>query len=376
MKLLICTHDIDSGGSARSISILIEHLRKIHDITLLTFAPPDESRDIIHKYMEWKIPVLYFPWNWLAVSYESAPFMPRKNPDALAQRAKIAQLKELVMGMDCVCFNSMATTSLASSLPREIPRLLIDREVILRSAVGGLDRVERYLKTQIDYTIAIGPVEHRQLEEMGMPNTIVFNSARQKPAYMPPPPFPVRFGVFSQFTASKGIDNLVLAATIAANTLRKVKGVIHAYGGGHSTSAVEAEIKDYIKTNSLEDVVRIEGWCNNVTQAMTDVHCIVRPDSAASPWGRDVIEAMSIGRPVLATGSEEVFVKPGETGWLVPAKDPEALAREIVRIAVDPEVTLKTGEKAFKFASENFDPERNSARIDAVIRELVERKKQ
>jgi glycosyltransferase involved in cell wall biosynthesis len=51
-----------------------------------------------------------------------------------------------------------------------------------------------------------------------------------------------------------------------------------------------------------------------------------------------VLEAMACGRPIVATnvgGIPEQLVE-GETGFLVPASDPEALGAAIVKVLQDP----------------------------------------
>ena len=58
-----------------------------------------------------------------------------------------------------------------------------------------------------------------------------------------------------------------------------------------------------------------------------------------------VLEAMAARRAVVATaveGSEELVV-PGETGWLVPPDDPEALARALLEAAADPDLCRRFG---------------------------------
>ncbi len=61
-----------------------------------------------------------------------------------------------------------------------------------------------------------------------------------------------------------------------------------------------------IERNGLGDIIVLHDWTDNVEEAVRSVHCIVRPDPTGSPWGRDIIEAMSMGRPVIAAGTEEI----------------------------------------------------------------------
>ena len=58
-----------------------------------------------------------------------------------------------------------------------------------------------------------------------------------------------------------------------------------------------------------------------------------------------ILEAMATGLPVIATdvGGNAELVQPGETGALVPAADPEALARQILVYARNPNAARAAG---------------------------------
>jgi len=58
-----------------------------------------------------------------------------------------------------------------------------------------------------------------------------------------------------------------------------------------------------------------------------------------------VLEAMAAGRAVVATaveGTAELVIS-GETGWLVPPRDPEALGRALLQAARDPGLCRRLG---------------------------------
>lgn len=59
--------------------------------------------------------------------------------------------------------------------------------------------------------------------------------------------------------------------------------------------------------------------------------------------GRDIIEALAAGKPVLTVGSWDTFVTTGETGILQSSFDAAALARDILRLAGDRELCARLG---------------------------------
>jgi len=81
-------------------------------------------------------------------------------------------------------------------------------------------------------------------------------------------------------------------------------------------------------------------------------------------WGipNVIIEALAAGNAVITTrfGSVEELVKDGETGLLVPPKDPAALAAAIRRLADDPELGSRLGEAGRAIVARDFDLERSA----------------
>lgn len=63
------------------------------------------------------------------------------------------------------------------------------------------------------------------------------------------------------------------------------------------------------------------------------------------PFGITPVEAMACGRPVVGadTGGIRTTVKDGKTGFLVPARDPAALAERLARLAGDAELCRRMG---------------------------------
>jgi glycosyltransferase involved in cell wall biosynthesis len=81
--------------------------------------------------------------------------------------------------------------------------------------------------------------------------------------------------------------------------------------------------------------------------ALSDV--VVHASTQPEAFGRVVIEAQAMGRPVIASdlGGPVETVRHGETGWRVKPGDPDALAAAIaVALDLDPDARLALGERA------------------------------
>ncbi|HEY4591394.1 MAG TPA: glycosyltransferase family 4 protein, partial [Thermoanaerobaculia bacterium] len=82
-----------------------------------------------------------------------------------------------------------------------------------------------------------------------------------------------------------------------------------------------------------------------------------------------VLEAMAAGVPVVASavsGIPEVVVD-GETGWLVPPEDPEALARALAEVLADPGEARRRGEAGRRRVAERYRPAVAAASWRAAI---------
>ncbi len=371
MHIIFVTHDIDSGGSARSLSILVQELVKRHTVQIITFLPPEPGKQLELLYRQLGVPLYLFQWGWLPVSFVGCPQYLETNEK---NRKYLPELEQFAKNADIICFNSYAPSSLAPYFP-EKPRVLIAREVIDENSPqyqASISMLRRY----ISMAIAIGPQEARQLETIGIPHEIVFNTATHQPHFYTHPAYPpIRFGMFAQFTRSKGMDILLYACAEQVELLKQYNVHIHLFGiDFHSELKSMELIKSFIHSNGLEDHIHIEGWVNNVEEAMINMHCIIRPDRTGSPWGRDIIEAMSLGRSVIASGEEDVFIKNGETGYLFPTENAEVLGKIIASIVKYPKIFEKMGYNAFLFAKEHFNIFMNVQKIEYILQNVINNK--
>ncbi|WP_342627592.1 glycosyltransferase family 4 protein [Nguyenibacter vanlangensis] len=82
---------------------------------------------------------------------------------------------------------------------------------------------------------------------------------------------------------------------------------------------------------ALRGRVHFAGHCADMPAALALADLVVVPSLRPEPFGRVVVEAQAMGRPVIvaAHGAAMETVRDGETGLLVPPGDADALARAI-----------------------------------------------
>jgi glycosyltransferase involved in cell wall biosynthesis len=101
--------------------------------------------------------------------------------------------------------------------------------------------------------------------------------------------------------------------------------------------------------------------------------CLVFP-STVPHFARPVIEAAAMGVPSVASdlGGPRELIADGETGLLVPPRDPAALAAGIAALLSDPAHVRSFGEAAYRRARAMFDAGTNAAATVALYAEILD----
>ncbi len=96
--------------------------------------------------------------------------------------------------------------------------------------------------------------------------------------------------------------------------------------------------------------------------------------SDAEACGRVIFEAMAMSKPVVGTntgGTPEIIVD-GDTGILIPPRDPEALTEAVLRLADDPRLRDRMGESGRRRIEKNFSIEAHVRQIELAYSGLLD----
>jgi glycosyltransferase involved in cell wall biosynthesis len=167
----------------------------------------------------------------------------------------------------------------------------------------------------------------------------------------------------------------VLIEAVAALKRKDVFTII--VGDDQGRLAYRKELEDLIAARELEGRVRLVPHCDDMPSAYALSSVVVCPSIEPEGFGRVPVEGMAMGRPVVATnigGAAETMID-GETGWLVPPDDWEALARAIAKVMKMPQDELDAiGVRAMQHVAENFTKERMTDKTLSVYEELLSAK--
>jgi glycosyltransferase involved in cell wall biosynthesis len=121
----------------------------------------------------------------------------------------------------------------------------------------------------------------------------------------------------------------------------------------------------------IADLVHFAGHQRDV-HPWYDALDVVVHASFGEPFGLVLVEAMALGKPVVATaaGGPLEIIEDGVSGLLIPPRDPVRLAATVQRILDDPHLSSALGHGAAQRAQQ-FSEERMAQRFAALLREVI-----
>src|SRR5579863_6349390 len=144
--------------------------------------------------------------------------------------------------------------------------------------------------------------------------------------------------------------------------------------GAEQRAGFRRELEAAIERHGLIGMFRIVEDCRDMPAAYALADVVVSASTDPEGFGRVIVEAQAMGRPVVATdhgGARETIV-PGATGWLAPARDPAALAAAIgAALALGPGERARLARRVTDHVARNFTREAMCARTIAVYEELL-----
>jgi hypothetical protein len=183
----------------------------------------------------------------------------------------------------------------------------------------------------------LGPMQGRARRKLGLPNHefIVLQLGRMVPR--------------------KGIDNVIEAMAVLRDSHR-IDGRLLVVGGsgqaeGADDSPELARLKRIVAALSLEDRVVFTG---PKARSQLSTYYSAANVFVSTPWyepfGITPLEAMACATPVIgsAVGGIRTTVVDGVSGYLVPPRDPVALAERLVRLHADPKLARRMGDEGLR----------------------------
>jgi glycosyltransferase involved in cell wall biosynthesis len=143
-------------------------------------------------------------------------------------------------------------------------------------------------------------------------------------------------------------------------------------GGGNEAFA--SELRARAEALGVADRLRLLGHVEDLSATLMAADVVVHASTDAEAFGRTVIEAQAMARPVIASdlGGPRETVEEGVTGWRVAPGDAAALAAALARALALPEAERAAiGQRARAAVLRNYTTAAMQAATIGVYRELL-----
>ena len=173
-------------------------------------------------------------------------------------------------------------------------------------------------------------------------------------------------GFVGRLVPVKDVATLIRAGALAMKRIPGLRMVIA--GDGECRSSLEQEARDLLPA----DTVQFLGWRRDLVDLYAAFDLFVLSSlNEGTPVA--LIEAMAAGVPAIATavGGVPDVLHDGQSGILVPAQDPAALADAVCRAAAQPRRSLEMAERARSSVAARYGAGRLVADMARLYGEVV-----
>jgi len=173
-------------------------------------------------------------------------------------------------------------------------------------------------------------------------------------------------GVVAKLWEGKGHRDMLRAAKEAVKKVPEVKFMF--VGEGY----LRKELEQFADSLGLNKHIIFTGFRTDIPE-ITSIFDVSVLASYFEGLGRVLLEAMVLGKPVVATrvGGIVDVVDDGRTGILVPPHNDKALAEAMIKLLLDKELREKMGERAKRKVDDRFSSVTMVNKIQQVYEELL-----
>ena len=136
------------------------------------------------------------------------------------------------------------------------------------------------------------------------------------------------------------------------------------------------EVLDYARSRGVSEHVSAVEYRSDMPNVFASCDLVVDSSWAGTGITGTIREAMSMGRPVIATdcGGNAELVSSPDVGWLVRPKDVRALSTAIGEVISDPARAARVGQAARRRVVSGFSKEKRIEKLEALYAEILSTK--
>jgi glycosyltransferase involved in cell wall biosynthesis len=179
--------------------------------------------------------------------------------------------------------------------------------------------------------------------------------------HMPVPDGPPVFLLVARLMVHKGLRDYAAAARVVKARHPDARFCILGPTDDNPAGLPMDELDGWVR----EGLVEYLGETRDVRPHLAASTVFVLPSWYREGLPRSILEAMATGRAIITTdapGCRDAVVA-GETGLLVPVRDPAALAAAMLKLASDPDLVVRMGNASRRRAEQQYAVERVNAQL-------------
>ena len=137
--------------------------------------------------------------------------------------------------------------------------------------------------------------------------------------------------------------------------------------------AYEVLLRQRVKDEQLTEMIIFTGHISSMETVYNGLDVVLSASTQPEPLGTVVIEAMAMGRPIIAPnhGGAAEMIRHDETGLLFDPGDMQSLANAIEKLCCSKSLRVKLGENARSVALKSFAVEDHVRHIQNIYQQLL-----
>jgi glycosyltransferase involved in cell wall biosynthesis len=133
--------------------------------------------------------------------------------------------------------------------------------------------------------------------------------------------------------------------------------------------AYKEELLEIIKKNGLEERIKFMGFRKDIGDVIRSLDLVIFPSVAQEAFPLSVLEAMALGKPVIASniGGVSEIIEDGITGMLIEPNHPEQITDRILHLLSNQEIYSSIAQKAKEVVTERFSLQKYVAAMEEAF---------
>lgn len=297
---------------------------------------------------------------------------------------------------DLIDANSVRAGLVASvsTLFHKIPILVHVRDCVPRNKIGILTRriiTRRASKivansSYVAHNFALDGSMFRKIEVIYNPLDLStfdpdkVDSSQFKKMFKVNDSYPL-LGVVGQISPWKGLVDVIRAMPKVLSSFPEARLLVvgepkfDTVSARYDNVAYLKELKSLVGELNLKKEVIFTGERSDIPEVMKAIDLLILA-SWEEPFGRTLIEAMAMEKPVISTnlGGPIEIVEDGVTGVLVPPKNPKMIAQAVVQLALKSKKSKEMGRRGRKEVEQRFNTDAYVTRMFAIYEKILDKR--